>query len=78
MRTMKKVAAWRSHPKGKIRSADKSSKEVLTISVLQKTSLAQVKEQLPQNRAIQSISSEEYDEYIKRLIQASKLLAIVD
>ena len=78
MKTIKKVVVKRSYSKHRLNNMDDSSEMVLTINVLQETPLAKVKEKIPRNRAIQSLSNEEYDNYIERLTQTSKLLAIVD
>lgn len=48
---------------------------VIMVSTLKDTPLAKIKESVPENRAIQSLSSEEYDKYVKRLSRTNQLLA---
>lgn len=49
-----------------------------SVCALQNISLATIKEYAPNNRAIQSLSREEYNNYVKRLARTNQFLAIVD
>jgi len=71
----KKRIVLRFNTRKSATKAIRQAEAALMVSTLKDTPLVTIKERVPDNRAIQSLSSEEYNKYVNRLAQTTKLLA---